>query len=646
MTRREFRSLDPPEAAREAIDSLSIPTAQRETALLDAHERILAERVDASLDVPGFDRAAMDGYAVRARDTFGASGAEFETLPVIGRVHAGTEPDTTLDDTAAIEIATGAVMPAGADAVVPVEQTTERDDAVDVGSAVTPGENVMFRGADIASGDRALGPGTRLSSRHVGLLAALGRERVSVQAPPSVGIVSTGEELVQPGAELDHRAGQIYDVNSHSIASAVQAAGGKPVLYESTTDEREEMEAVLLRAADECDLLLTSGSTSAGSTDLLYRLLDEEGDRLVHGVSVKPGRPLLIGRLFDTPYIGLPGYPVSALMTFTEFVAPKLRDVTTFQNEARTRDPRTTAEIRTRVRYDGGRLRLLAVGLVGDGDGGLVAYAPTKGSGATTTLAETDGFVRMDPETALLESGTTVHVERFDRDEPVSSLLGVGEPDPVLFSLLDGLSMPRFLRFSEQDARRWFDDAIPDVLVTVENGTAGRQADDDSAAATDSTPADGTERDTPGETIAAWKRDWGIVVQPGNPHDIRNVDHLDAEGLRFVNLDADISVRTSLNREMEDADVSAEDIEGYSRDLPGLESATQSVAAGRADAGLGLRQSAVTYDQEFVHVGSQTVRVTVAPSRKDKNGVQRLVQRLQTSLSDCLRETAGYDAVE
>jgi putative molybdopterin biosynthesis protein len=637
MTRREFRSLDSPEAAREAIDALSIAPSSTETSLLDAQGSVLAERVDAPLDVPGFDRAAMDGYAVRARDTFGASGTDPETLPVLGRVHAGTAPETTLDTAAAIEIATGAVIPTGADAVVPVEQTAEEDDTVEIRAAVTPGENVMFRGDDIASGDRALGPGTRLSSRHIGLLAALGRETVTVQAPPTVGVVSTGAELVQPGTPLDHSAGQIYDVNSYSIASAVRAAGAEPRLYESTTDDRAEIESVLTSAAAECDLLLTSGSTSAGSSDLLYRLLDEAGDTLVHGVAVKPGRPLLIGRLFDTPYVGLPGYPVSALMTFTEFVEPRIRGVTAVKAETRAGESRrTTAEMRTRVRYEEGRMRLLAVGLVGDGNNGLVAYAPTKGSGATTTLAETDGFVRMEPETTLLGPGATVSVERFDRNEPVPSLLGVGEPDPVVFSALDTLSMPRFLRFGERDARRWFDDDIPDILVTVENDAGGQATTGETA----------SESDSPGEEIAAWQRNWGIVVSPDRADDIGGVDSLAVENIQFANLDSDISVRSALETALASADVSGDDIEGYNRELPGLESATQSVATGRADAGLGLEQGAVSYGLEFVHVGSQTVRVTVAPPRQSKTGVQQFVQTLQQSLPDRLAEMPGYAATE
>ncbi|ERH09074.1 MAG: molybdenum cofactor synthesis domain protein [halophilic archaeon J07HX64] len=656
MTRREFRSLVPPAEAHEAIESLSFGAGTERVPLSEAHDRVLAERVDAGIDVPGFDRAAMDGYAVRAADTFEAGGAESVSLPVTGTVHAGSSPDVIVDSGVAAGIATGAVMPAGADAVVPVEQTvedeSEGEDRVEIRAAVTPGEHVMLRGADIAGGDRALSPGTRLGPRHVGLLAALGRERVPVRERPQVAVVSTGDELVQPGDPLDARSGQIYDVNSHSIASAVRAAGGEPAVYETATDSREALRAVLDRATEACSLVLTSGSTSAGSTDLLYRLLEDEGEKLVHGVSVKPGRPLLVGRLFGTAYVGLPGYPVSALMTFTQFVAPQLRAASRSATEPEREIPTTSrgtvgdsssgggtsngtvggsgsdtgsagagairASLRTRVRYDGGRLRLLPVGLVEDGNGSLVAYAPETGSGATTTLAETDGFVRMAPERSLFSPGTEVTVEQFDTSDPLPSLLGVGDPDPVVFALLDRLQTSRYLRLGETDARRWFDDSVPDILVT--------------------TGAD----DAPGEQVARWEREWGLAVPDGNPDSVDGSERLTDGDLLFANLGTALSVREVFDTHTESTGVVVEDIDGYHRGLPGVESAVRTVAAGDADVGLGLQTTAVDHGLGFVPLGTQTVRVAVAPSRRGKPEVAALEDLFERTLPDLLGETAGY----
>ncbi len=644
MTRREFRSLVPPAEAHEAIESLSFGAGIERVPLSEAHDRVLAERVDAGIDVPGFDRAAMDGYAVRAADTFEAGDGSV-SLPVTGTVHAGSSPEMTVDSAEAVDIATGAVMPAGADAVVPVEQTVEGEDTVEIRTAVTPGEHVMLRGADIAGGDRALAPGTRLGPRHVGLLAALGTEQVPVRGRPQVAVVSTGEELVQPGDPVDPRSGQIYDVNSHSIASAVRAAGGEPTVYETATDSREALRAVLERATEACSLVLTSGSTSAGSTDLLYRLLEEEGEKLVHGVSVKPGRPLLVGRLSGTAYVGLPGYPVSALMTFTQFVAPRLRAAshssadpergtvdlpTPAGGESNGRAGGSTpgagragagtveASLRTRIRYDGGRLRLLPVGLVEDGDGSLVAYAPEKGSGATTTLAETDGFVRMAPERSLFSPGTEVPVERFDASAPLPSLLAVGDPDPVVFALLDRLPTPRYLRLGETDARRWFDDGVSDLLVR-----AG-------------------DEDPPGVQVARWEREWGLAVPGGNPDGVDGLERLTDGDLLFANLGPALSVREAFDTHAESAGVAVEEIRGYHRGLPGLESAVRTVATGDVDVGLGLRTTAVDHGLDFLPLGTQTVRVAVAPSRRGKSAVAALEELLERTVPDLLGETAGY----
>jgi putative molybdopterin biosynthesis protein len=614
MTRREFRDLSTPREATEAIDALDVGGGVEERSPVEARGLGLAERIDAAIDVPGFDRAAMDGYALRAADTFGASEGEPVTLPVIASLKPGNAPDATVEEGEAVQVATGAVLPPGADAVVPVERTVEGEDSVEVRTAVAPGDSVMPRGADLAAGDRALAPGTRLGPRHVGLLAALGRETVPVRVPPRVAVVSTGEELLQPGAKLDPSAGQIYDVNGHSIAAAVEATGGKAVRYVETSDDAAALRETLSAAAAETDLLLTSGSTSAGTGDVLVELLEEHGERLVHGVAVKPGRPLLVGRLFDTPYVGLPGYPVSALSVFRTFVAPALGEGT--DQSATDAAGETEATLATRVRYDGGRLRLLAVGLVTDGDGDRVAYASTKGSGATTTLVETDGVVRMAPETSVLAAGSTVAVERFD-DAPIPTLLGVGDPDPAFWRLLDGLDRTRYLRLADADAGRWLADGIPDVAVTGEP-----------------TPD--------GEELAGWRREWGLVVPQGNPAGLSDLGDLADGGRQFANLDVSISLRDAFDERLEAQDVDPDAIDGYHRALPGIESPARSVAAGRADAGLGLRATATDLDLGFLPVGTQRLTVTLNADRANKASVARLRSQLADSLDDTLSALAGY----
>ncbi len=496
--RKEFRDLADPDDARDAIASLDLAPDSEEVRLEDARGRVLAERIDAQLDVPGFDRASMDGYAVRARDTFGADETDPALLSLVGTVHAGAEPAVDVGEGEAVEISTGAVMPPGADSVVMVERTDEREggDTVEVRTALAPGDNVMLAGADVAAGERALGPGTRLTAREIGLLSALGVESVPVRGKPTVGIVSTGDELVRPGDEVDSAAGQIYDVNSYTVAAAVEEAGGEPKLYPHAGDDYDEMEAILREAADECDLVLSSGSTSASAVDVIYRVIDERGELLLHGVAVKPGKPMLVGRIGDSAYVGLPGYPVSALTIFRTFVAPAIRRAAGVPEPA-------TATVRARMateeRYGEGRMRLMPVGLTETQSDDLLAYVVDKGSGATTSLVEADGVVSVPPDTAYVAEGETVEVQLFSPDVRAPSVLGVGEDDPALARLLDSLDRPRYLSVGSREGLRRLRDGVPDFAVTS----------GDSADAAGDRGVDATE-------LATYEREWGLVVQSGS----------------------------------------------------------------------------------------------------------------------------------
>jgi putative molybdopterin biosynthesis protein len=627
--RKEFRDLADPEDAREAIASLDLTPEPEEVPLADARGRVLAERLDADLDVPGFDRASMDGYAVRARDTFGADETDPAVLDLAGTVHAGEKPDVEVSKGEAVEISTGAVMPGGADAVVMVERTDEEEngDSVLVRTAVAPGDHVMLAGADVAAGERALGPGTRLTPREIGLLSALGVESVPVRGRPTVGIVSTGDELVRPGGNLDSDAGQIYDVNSYTIATAVEEAGGRPELYPHAGDDYDEMERVLREAADECDLVLSSGSTSASAVDVIYRVIEERGELLLHGVAVKPGKPMLVGRVGDSAYVGLPGYPVSALTIFRTFVAPAVREA------AGVPEPATaTVEARMAVeeRFGEGRMRLMPVGLVETSDGQLQAYTTDRGSGATTSLVEADGVVEVPADTAYVAEDETVEVRLFSPDVRAPTVLGVGEDDPALARLLDALERPRYLAVGSREGLRRLRDGVPDFAVTSADSADDRGID--------------------AELLGSYEREWGLVVPVGNPDGIDGLADLADRDLRFVNRGSDSGLRTNLTDALADlADERGtsrhelvESIDGFELAAKAHESPARKVAAGSADAGLGLRATAEKLDLGFVPVGIETVRVLANPDRAEKAGVRALTDALGSQLDAVLTDLSGF----
>ena len=628
--RKQFRDLAAPQAARDAIASLDLTPDPETVPLSDARGRVLAERIDAGLDVPGFDRASVDGYAVRGRDTFGADEADPVTLELVGTVHAGTEPEVAVGDGEAAEISTGAVMPEGADAVVMVERTEERPADGDAGgvatyTAVAPGDNVMPAGTDIAAGTRALGPGTRLTPREIGLLSALGVDEVPVRGRPTVGIVSTGDELVRPDGELRSEAGQIYDVNSYTVAAGVEEAGGEATLYPHAGDDYDEMERLLLEAASECDLVLSSGSTSASAVDVIYRVIEDRGELLLHGVAVKPGKPMLVGELGGGAYVGLPGYPVSALTIFRTFVAPAIREA------AGLPAPETatvTSRMAVRERYGEGRLRLMPAGLVTDADGDTLVYPVDKGSGATTSLVDADGVVAVDPDTEYLGEGDAVEVQLFSPDVRPPTLLSVGEDDPLFSRLLDGLDAPRFLPVGSREGLRRLRGGVPDVAVV----------------------AGPTDREVDSVDLGGWRREWGLVVPPGNPDDVSGLADLVDRDLGFANRTRDAGIRSTLDAALDDLaadrEVSRsaleEAIRGFSVGTKGIESPARAVARGDADAGLGLRATAESLGLGFVALGTESVRVRASPDRAGKPGVEELADDLG-ELGDVAAGLAGYE---
>ncbi|MCD2199992.1 molybdopterin biosynthesis protein [Halobacterium sp. KA-4] len=621
--RKQFRDLASPEEAREVIAGLDLSPGVERVDLDDADGRVLADRIDARLDVPGFDRAKVDGYALRAADTFGASETDPVEVECVGDIHAGSEPDVSVGEGTCAEISTGAPVPPGADAVVMVERTARDGDTVTVRTSLAPGDGVMVAGADVAAGDRVLGPGTLLTSREIGLLAALGVESVPVRAKPRVGIVSTGDELVRPGGEVSHRAGQIYDVNSYSIAAAVRDAGGEPVLYPHAGDDYGELERVLRDAADECDLVLSSGSTSASAVDVVYQVVEERGELLLHGVSVKPGKPMLLGEMGGSAYVGLPGYPVSALTIFRAFVAPKIRDAAGLPEP---RSATVEGQMAVRERYAEGRTRLMPAGLVESGNGETLVYPVDKGSGATTSLVEADGTVTVDADTEYLDEGETVEVELFSPDVRPPSVFAVGERDPGFDRVLDRLLNPRFLGLGSREGARRLRNGVPDVAVT----TDGRGE---------------------GEELASWTREWGLVVPAGNPLAVSGIADLVDSDVTLSNRTGASGLRDAFDDALaeladerdSDRRTLAENVDGYERETKGTESPARAVLEGDADAGLALRATADRLGLEFVPVGEQTVRALANPERVEKAGVQELADVLD-DLEDVLADLAGYEA--
>jgi molybdopterin molybdotransferase len=382
---------------------LARPIGRRETvSLSDALHRVIAEDIRASLDVPSADRAAMDGYAVVARDTSHAGKFSPAVFRVQENVHAGDVPTKRAAKGRCSQIATGAPMPRGTDAVVMVEDTERERDTVKVFRPVRTRENVSARGSDIRNGSLVLARGEMLTPAKVGALAAIGRQRASVYARPRVALLVTGDEVVPPGARL--RPGQVYDINSHTMAAAVREAGGEPVFLGRVPDRLDALHDALAAAVQE-DLVVFSGGSSVGEKDLVIDALRSLGELLFHGIAIKPGRPTVLGRVRGKAVLGMPGNPTSCLSNCYILLAPMLRKMARRPPSAgRVIDAPLAAQIRSPL----GRVEVHTVRLVRG-----QAVPAFKESGAITSMAHADGYVEIPADVGLVEKGETVRVTLF-----------------------------------------------------------------------------------------------------------------------------------------------------------------------------------------------------------------------------------------
>ncbi|MFI5456019.1 MAG: molybdopterin biosynthesis protein [Isosphaerales bacterium] len=393
-----------------------------EVTLARALGRVLATDVVAQVDVPPFDRSNVDGFAVQAQDTFGAADESPRVLALTSEdVATGVVPRLPVEPGSATSIATGGVVPRGADAVVMIEHAFVSSNTVRIVRPVAPGAGITFAGTDIARGERIMRRGAVLSARETGTLAAIGLGRVEVVRKPRVVVVSTGDEIVAPGKPL--RPAAIYDANSTLIADAVRELGAEPISLGIVADEDRALERALEEGLAAGDLLLLSGGTSKGAGDLSYRVLARrEPGIIVHGVALKPGKPICLGAVGRKPVVILPGFPTSAIFTFHEFVAPLIR---LLGGRKVAKPETTTARMPFRYNSEIGRTEYLLVNLV-QGPAGLSAYPLGKGSGSVTTFSQADGFLVIPREQEFVEAGETVNIVSLGRGVAPADLVVVG----------------------------------------------------------------------------------------------------------------------------------------------------------------------------------------------------------------------------
>jgi len=401
---------------KEALERLIVeasvgPLKAEEAPLLEALGRVLSEDLIAPANVPPFDRSAMDGYAVRAEDTQGASASNPILLKVLGEAEIGSEYDGLVGSGEAVQVGTGTPIPKGADSVLMFEYSKLLEDGVtlEVYKPLTRGENVAKAGEDVKAGERILPEGRILQPQDLAMLAALGMSRVKVRIKPRVAVLSVGGELVEP--EVEGGSGKIHDSNRYFLLSALQRLGCTPLDLGIAPDEAEEIGSRVLRVLEEAHLYVLCGGSSVGGRDITLKALETlEGFRLLfHGVSIRPGRPLAAGTLKGKPVIALPGYPAATMLTFHVFV----KQVLSLMLGVKLPEFRIKGRLTRRVASQPGILDLVRVKVRRVEDGWLVEPLRITGAGVISSIVKADGLLTIPERLEGCEEGEIVEVELF-----------------------------------------------------------------------------------------------------------------------------------------------------------------------------------------------------------------------------------------
>lgn len=591
--------------------------------------RVLAEDFFSEVDVPGFDRAAMDGFALRAEDAFGVDEQHPMKLKVIGQVGAGDSAVYSASKGEALEIATGAPMPKGTDAVVMVEFTKRNGAQVLIYRSVSPGENVTGAGSDIMTGELLLRKSQTITPREIGLLAAAGVTQVSVFRKPRVAIFSSGNELIKPGDSLSFA--KLYDINGPAVAAAVTECGGEPHFLGILPDDYSAVKNQLESALIDADIVISSGSTSSGPGDLFYRAVAGLGEPgvLVHGLTLKPGKPALVGLVRGKPIFGLPGYPTSALMIFHVLVAPIIRRLA---NTLESSPVKVSAISPMKFFKARGRRDLQPVQLLTQPNGELIAYPMQSGSGAISSFSMADGFADLPETQEYVDEGERMEIQLFGRELTPPSLVAIGSHCiglDVAFTMLRERNADFLGRTINVGSVGGFH-----AIKRGEADVAGVHLQDDKSGEYNVPFLSTFGLDKSAVLVRGYDREQGLIIKRGNPKSIQGIPDLVRGDVRFINRNKGSGTRLLVDRHLSqlassrgtDLETISKKIQGYDYEAKSHSAVGAAVKNDRADAGFGIRTVAEVPGLDFIKLDDEKYDFLIAKERLNKKSVKTFIE--------------------
>ncbi|MFP3311927.1 MAG: molybdopterin biosynthesis protein [Acidilobus sp.] len=615
------------------------PLDVMEVPLEEALNKVLAEDVRAPIDYPPFDRSTVDGYAIRSLDAAGASDVTPVQLKVVGKASIGLPPESAVGPGEAVEIATGAMIPRGADAVVMEEYVVRRGDALTVYRPVAPGENINQTGSDVSAGDYILRTGTLLTSREIAVLAGLGIDKVKVYRPPKITVFSTGVELVPPGKPLS--IAKLYDVDGYVITAMLRELGAEVTFKGILPDDYNSMRSAVHEALESSDIVITTGSTSAGYGDMIYKVFKDVGAELiVHGLKARPGKPTVIAVKGRKILFGLPGFPLSAMMNMYNIVAPVVLMMRGLEPSAEL--PRVKARIPLKFQAGRGFMELIPVQLVQNSDGSLSAYPLMTGSGSIAGIGLSDGFIVAEEGREYFDENEEVTVNLFSPSLRIPDLNIIGSNCPGIEVVLRVAGLTKQSRvISVGSMGGW---------IAVKRGDADLAGthllDEGTMQYNVHMPkVMGLENDV--YIYRGYARRVGLLVKKGNPKNIRGFEDLLRPDVTIVNRNKGSGTRVLLDmklRQLLKGERPEKVVNGYTYEVKTHTAVATAILQGRADTGLSLEAVAVQFGLDFIPVGEEVYDFVVRKDKLNKPSVRKFLEALSSSdfSKELSRSLPGY----